>query len=252
MYFPFFYSIWFSHSLNGLNYKKVNRLIVFDSLYSIFFANYIKKEYPWIEVSVYYRNHIDNPSEIEKARCDINIWSYDKDDCIKYALKYNAQFYFSTLAMCDNEEHPDYDFFFIGQIKGRGAIINEIKHKLEDLGYKVFFHVIDETNKKSPEYKYLNYNDIVGFIKKSRCIVDIVGEWQTGMTLRPLEALFNRKKLLTNYERISCFNFYTPNNIFIYGRDDLSRLDEFLTLPLDEDSFRYINEYDFPNWLNRF
>lgn len=252
MWFPYFYSIWFSDSLKSVDFNSIDKIIIFDSFFSIYVANYLKRKYHITDVSVYYRNHIDKPTELKNAQAGVKIWSYDKDDCKKYALKYNSQFYFTSIVSNIEAEKIEYDFFFIGQIKGRATIINEVRNQLEKRNFKLFFHVIDETNKKSPDYKYLDYKEVVNYIHKSRCVVDLVGNWQTGMTLRPLEALFYKKKLLTNFDKIESFDFYSPNNVFVYGKDDMSSLVQFINSPFDQEKLKYIDEYDFPNWLSRF
>lgn len=44
----------------------------------------------------------------------------------------------------------------------------------------------------------ISYQENLDNIRKSKCIVDVVQKGQIGLTLRPLESLFFKKKLLTN------------------------------------------------------
>lgn len=252
--FPYFYKIWFTVSFNNAHFERYDKIIVFDSYYSPYLVNFLKRKYKDKDVILYYRNHIDDPSALKKVKSDISIWSYDPQDCEKYGLKFNTQFYFTSIFANNNiiETQQNYDFFFIGQIKGRKTIINEVNTILQKMGYKVLFYVIDETKKDSPSNRYIDYTEVIELMSRSRCIVDLVGAWQKGLTLRPLEALFAQKKLLTNFKEIKDYDFYSSRNIFVYGVDKISSLNEFLDAPMDTSVIKYIAKYNFPNWLERF
>ena len=49
---------------------------------------------------------------------------------------------------------------------------------------------------------------------------EIVQPGQGGLTIRTLEALFYNKKLITNNESITEYDFYNADNIFIYKEQD--------------------------------
>ena len=71
------------------------------------------------------------------------------------------------------------------------------------------------------------------------------------MTLRPLEALQFKKKLVTDNKNIINYPFYRKENIFILGTDDIDQLYDFINSPyvdIGEDIIRY---YHFENWLQR-
>ena len=250
--FPSCCSIWFTNSFKNIRLDKYDKIILFDSYYSPYIANYLKNRYPTKQVILFYRNHIDNPSSLTIINSAVQVWSYDIEDCKKYDLKHNTQFYFSSIKQTNIDDNLAYDFFFIGQIKGRKLIIDEVYNVLKKIGFKVYFYVIDNTKKDVGANKYIDYSDVVDLMSNSRCIVDLVGSWQKGLTLRPLEALFFSKKLLTNFEEIKDYDFYSPNNIFIYGKDSISDLSNFLSIPIDAEMQKYIDKYNFPNWINRF
>ena len=89
-------------------------------------------------------------------------------------------------------------------------------------------------------------------INESKAILDIVQENQTGITIRPLEALFFHKKLITNNKNIVSYKFYCQNNIFIIGKDDINTLKEFMELPWLEIDKEVSDFYTFPKWIERF
>ena len=60
------------------------------------------------------------------------------------------------------------------------------------------------------------------------------------------------KKLITNFEEITTYNFYNPNNVFRLSYDKIDGLKNFLEKtyePIDDDIRK---EYVAANWLNSF
>lgn len=95
----------------------------------------------------------------------------------------------------------------------------------------------------------LGYHDYLKCIPKIDIIIEIMRAHHQGMTLRTMEALFFQKKLITDNLEIKNMDFYSPNNIFLIGYDEDSKLAEFITSPLDKEKLsphiieKYTTEY---------
>ena len=96
----------------------------------------------------------------------------------------------------------------------------------------------------------INYSQNLENVRNSKCVLDIVQRGQSGLTLRPIEALLNSKKLITDNVAVERYDFYDPRNIFILGKDDESRIKEFVDSPFVEVPESVIEKYEFGNWLN--
>ena len=96
----------------------------------------------------------------------------------------------------------------------------------------------------------INYSQNLENVRNSKCVLDIVQRGQSGLTLRPIEALLNSKKLITDNVAVERYDFYDPRNIFILGKDDESRIKEFVDSPFVEVPELVIEKYEFGNWLN--
>ena len=94
------------------------------------------------------------------------------------------------------------------------------------------------------------YPEVLQNINRSRAILDFVSPNQSGYTLRPLEALFLNKKLITNEPSIRQETFYRSENIFIYGEDDQDKLLDFINSPFQKVDPSAYQIYDFDNWLS--
>jgi len=182
------------------------------------------------------------------------IWTFDKSEAEKYNLKYNTQFYFNSLQPKTNEIHND--VLFVGRDKGRGKYLHLLQQEFENQGLKSHFFISKDLEWYGKLFKpgnnYMPYQSVLDLIGTSRAILDIVQEGQKGLTLRPLEALFLDKKLITNNQDIENYDFYDKQNIFILGKDDLSSIATFIHSPMKQIPQEVKNYYDFSEWLKRF
>lgn len=254
-----FKSIWFKKWIKTA--KEVDVIIVFDSGNSHYVINYLHDKYPKKRLIFWYWNPQDRTipiTRIDRQKCEV--WSFEPRDCKMYNLKYNTQFYFA-----ENVKRSEYsisspcvDVLFVGADKNRKTLLNNIAKSLNSLGFSYIFYLVrsskNNTNNGKIKYKKpLSYPQVLSYIKKSGTIIDIVDNDLSGMTLRPLEALFWKKKLITNQKDILKMDFYNSSNIFIWGVDNKNRLFDFLTSEYDDtngESFR--NKYDFKQWIDRF
>lgn len=74
------------------------------------------------------------------------------------------------------------------------------------------------------------------------------------MTLRPLEALFLGKKLLTNYSAIKDMDFYCPKNIYVIDAENLNLdgIDEFMRTPIVLIDEKIVDQYEVNFWLAKY
>lgn len=244
--------VWFNKELNNLKY---NTIIIFDSLINVDFIQWIKKNNPNKRIILWYWNPVRNSINPKLLNQDIcEIWSYSLTDCKNYKLQYNTTFYFKKLYVPKKE--PVYDIFFIGKDKGRLNQLIYLKKEFERLNLKTNFHITPTRSymiRNNPIYKQnISYDNVLSEIGKSKAILDVLSNPNDGLSLRPMEAIFHKKKLITNSKLIENYDFYRPENIFILGKDDLNNLSKFINSPYEEIDEKIIEKYDFQNWLSRF
>lgn len=218
-------------------------------------VRFIAVRHPSVRIIVWYSNPVDKSVRLDRfSEADCEIWSFDEEDCKRYGLKYNTQYYFNDIPL--QSEEYEFDVFFVGGDKGRIEDLIRIHDVLRNLGVTSYFH-ITSAGKASDKYrdvyrKRIPYSQVIRTIARCRAILDFVSEGQSGLTLRPLEALFFRKKLITNDTRIMDREFYRRENIFVYGKDSLDGLPGFLSTPYQTVEEEILNKYDFDAWLERF
>jgi hypothetical protein len=227
-------------------------IIISASIYNKTICNYIRKKTK-ARIIIWYWNPVDkftDPRKTNVTNCEF--WSFDKNDCKKYNLNYISTYYFSNIHI--NNTIVENDVYFVGADKGRLQDLLQLERLLNSNGVTTRFHITSskiKSNLKNYTYsKYITYDEVLECIFKSRVILDYVQEGQSGMTQRPMESIFLRKKLITNDKNISQYDFYNEKNIFILGVDDISNIKKFIQEPYEDISEEILMQYDFGRWIN--
>lgn len=131
--------------------------------------------------------------------------------------------------------------YFIGYEKGRTALLQKYKSIFEAFGLPCTFLIYKRRDKG------ISYEENIERVARCQCIVDITID-QAGLSLRPLEALFFNKKLITNNKGIKQYSFYHPDNIFILEEDNIELLPSFINKPLYAVSEEIKRSFDINDW----
>lgn len=242
--------------------RKVDTIIIFDGEKDAQILKMVHKLYPSKRLLVWYWNSIGegivSPNSFNRKYTEL--WSFDPQNCKDYNLKYNVQFYPRENAINNANLPNDIDLLYVGADKTqqRINILEEVKRICLKEGIKFFFYLVKQSKdniKTSIAYRsFLKYPQVIQLISKSTAILDITKDNQSGLTLRPLEALFFDKKLITNNEDIIYHKLYKLNsaNIYILNKEKKS-LKEFMESPLSKANTAYLKKYySFDTWLSNF
>lgn len=249
-----FFKLFFSHWLDLIN--TVDTIIIFDNNYAPAVVNYLHKKYPEKRIIVWYWNVVSSTVSPNKFnRNYTELWSFDKEDCKKYNLNFNTQFFYKGETKRATER---YQVLYVGVVKDRNRleILNRIKQILDKNHITSNFYLVQGAEKyKDINYRpALKYAQVKDMISECQCILDITPKVQAGMSLRPLEALFFDKKLITNNRSI-LNSMLNKNNIFYYEDENVSgeKIKAFLSKTLDNSNSKYLKKYySFDQWIKRF
>lgn len=221
------------------NIKNYDVVILMDDVWGAELIEYIHRKNPRARIIIYYLNKIEpgyknDPLRLKNLPCEF--WSFDKDDCKSRNMHFSHLFYDSFLPDRNNEIL--YDTFFVGVDKGRLDILLDLKKILEEQNFNNKFIIIKDKHKRysiqeNQQLTSVNitYENVIDYIHKCKCIIDIPAGNQIGLTWRPLEALVYDKKLITSNKDIKTYDFYCSDNIFILGVDKNDRLKSFMERP---------------------
>ena len=209
------------------------------------------RKHDYQKVIIWYWNPVIrciHPDKIRHLGCEL--WSFDPLDCQRYNLHFNTTYYFKELELPSNSMRHR-SVFFCGLDKGRKEKLDEIQQKLNIMGLTSYFHVVDEKKSVAQRLPLLSYQEYLEYLSVSDAVLDVLQDGQEGMTLRVMEALFLKKKLITTQKNLLKADFYHPDNIFIIGMDNWSQIKEFMNRPIYSIPNEILIKYDFDSWIKR-
>lgn len=197
-------------------------------------------------------------------------YSFDRKDVdAEESLRFLPLFYTRKYEMIAKKQKSEfqYDFCFVGTAHPKKyRFINRISKQLGETYQKQFIYyflpsklVYFYRKFKDPEFKYAKIDEfhfiplrgaeIDDLLINSRCILDSAQDGQIGLTIRVLEALGARKKLITTNTDIINYDFYREENIYVYnGFIDLNA--KFFKKPYTEIDVDVYRKYSLNSWLN--
>lgn len=189
--------------------------------------------------------------------------TFDNQDAKTYGLIHRPLFYLNEYAEIEDKARP-FDVSFIGSIhihryKLIKSFLKNVDKKYTCYMYLfvpslllyfarkfLLFPIYGSSKKSDFKFTSLNKKEIVSLFTKSKAILDICHHNQSGLTMRSIEALGARRKLITNNENIKMYDFFNPQNILILDEKNMEISNEFL----DSDYEQLIPEIQFRYSLN--
>lgn len=229
-------------------------VIIFDMSFTPYMARYIHEKNPKARLIVWFWNQVEKLQYPMLDYCEY--WSFDKKNCEKFGWHYNHQFYFEDLGKPFSKKHKS--VFFVGYDKDRYRTIQKIGEELKKEQIAFHCHLFADPAKKYEEqapylvHEMMGYDQVIRNIKECGCILDLCREGQEGLTLRALEALFFRKKLITNNKYIANYDFYSRENIFILEQDPMEKLGDFVNGRMQEIEKDILEKYTYKDWMKTF
>ncbi|OUP58045.1 hypothetical protein B5F14_08285 [Faecalitalea cylindroides] len=228
-----------------------NFIIVFDSRMSTDFLEWIMINKPLAKLVFWYWNPIRKTIPLEDIPQRYDVWSYSMYESNKYNIKFHEQFFLKS----DYKKSikNDNSVFFIGKDKGRLQDIIKIEKYLDK--HKIITNFIYIANRRTlvnrdnrVRNKSIPYDRVQKFCSECDTIFDYCADNKDGLSLRPLEALYYHKKIITNNLSILKASFYDPNWIFVIGYDSLENIVDFCNKNYDNIDFKTVDNYSFEQW----
>ena len=181
-------------------------------------------------------------------RQGMRVCTFDRGDAARYGLEALEQVYARPAA--EESEKPEVDLFFVGADKGREARIVELAERAEALGLSCDLRVVGGTSRWAAEG--LPYAETLRCIGRCRALLDVPQQGQGGSTLRPLEALFMGKKLVTTDAAVRQAPFYDPRYVFVVGEDRWEELASFVRSEVPPLPAERLERHEINRWIEQF
>ncbi len=197
--------------------------------------------------------------------CDFydEIFTYNKEDSEEMNWKYRPNFYCSEF---DKTVEKKNKLFYVGALRNqvRINIILRIDEYLEKFGIDSLLFLCERKRVKNyfifknyvkvvhrVREKPFSFEEIVKNTNESKYLLDIKFLNQTGLGLRPIEAIGAGCKLITTNKKIKYYDFYNENNIFILEEnlDNINKLEEFIQKPFIDYDEKTLYKYSIECWI---
>ena len=219
---------------------------------------------------LYQWNSISNfPSILKYIGLFDKAYSFDRKDARNYDnLNFLPLFYsikYEKMGTAyDNKKK--YDFCFIGTAHPKKyrfikTMVNELKtvypkqflyfffpSRFVYLYRKLFNKEFKFAKFKEFHFTPLNETQLIDVYTSTKCVLDCPQKGQTGLTIRVIEALGSKKKIITTNKDILNYDFYRRENIYVFSDkfdfDDVFFNSEYKDIPIE-----IYKKYSLKNWL---
>lgn len=209
-----------------------------------------------------FKNRKNTPNILKYFDCK---FSFDNTDAINYQLTYLPLFYLDEYSKIAKKSKYEFDVSFIGTAHSDRIIVaKKIVEKLETKKFYLYFYFQNKLlyyfNKlTNPSFKNVSLDDICfnpiqkdivkQIIDNSKIIIDIHHTEQEGLTMRTIEMLGARKKLITTNKNVVDHDFYHPKNIHVVDRSKINIEPSFLDQEYLEIDEKIFSKYSLHNWI---
>lgn len=194
------------------------------------------------------------------------VLTFDSEDSKEYGIEFRPLFFNDLCSMAKNSAEKKHDICFIGTAHSdRMAIITKIIKKYPDrkidlylfLQSRFVYFYMFFTKKEFRKYKFkffkykkINMNKVVEMISDSKAVLDIQHPNQTGLTMRTIESIGLKKKIITTNRKIEQYDFFNPNNIFVIDRDNPSFDEKFFDTDYVDIGEQLYHKYSIDGWID--
>ncbi len=250
-----FKKLWFKKMTDGkFDNNKPTCYVLFGGQYAIRdprFLDYIKKLDPRNKIAVHYRDMIKGDSkhiDMLKEKSDL-IYTYNESEVKEYGVEYFCSYIYSRSCQVTLPKEFEYDLYFIGYPKGRLDFLKKLCKHLTENKVRCIFKIAgvapeDRTPQEGIVYldRPIPYPQVEKELQSTRCILELMQSESSGATLRTLEAISYKRRLLTNSPNIKNRELYCKEQMQEFN--DIESIDtDFLTSPLPYDRFLSVDSF---------
>ncbi|MFJ4443730.1 hypothetical protein ACIPZ8_16785 [Pseudomonas sp. NPDC089422] len=157
------------------------------------------------------------------------VYSYDPVQCERLGMVHLEQFFpfdpesvrQPTAGRAAGRQGPL--CFFLGRDKGRARRLQALAQELVGLGCALDFQIVKDGTTQAPGSYHVDaalpYEANLARAMACDVLVEINQPGQAGLTLRPLEAAFFDKQLITDNRRVRDTAFYHPDRFYVLGEE---------------------------------
>lgn len=200
----------------------------------------LKKAFPRAKMILYLWDSVENIRDCKRRMVFYDrILTFDPADSKKYRNLIFRPLFYENEALDQSSEKIEkkYDIVFIGTAhSNRPRIVKQIEAQCKAAGrsmYVYFYtpHILVYLFNKitNPDFRWIKRKDIhtkplssevvSRIYKEGKCALDIEHNRQNGLTIRTLELLGAKRKIMTTNALVKDYDFFNQNDFFVLDRE---------------------------------
>ncbi|WP_133641530.1 hypothetical protein [Sphingobacterium paludis] len=206
------------------------------------------------------------PSVFDRISIFDKFYVFDHNDYQNYSPAYDnllltTNFYLEVPKTENVVVRPKSICFVGSYLENRMPYIQELTDFLKQENFEIDIKLLCSQDKVAEMYEDsgiefisnpLTYSEMLRHVQRYEVILDFDNSViHQGLSFRIFEALFYNKKIITNNALVKKYDFYHPNNVFIWESENLHRLGLFLNEPMVNIDLKIIEKYSFNNWIKK-
>lgn len=206
------------------------------------FMDYLRRNDPTCKIVLSYLDLIKDSAptiEMFKNKADL-ITTYEKEEAKKFSIAFIEEtMYAQTIEDTTAADEQEDDVYFLGYAKNRLTAIMSAYHRLVNAGAKCNFNIVGVDMDKQEEGEGLHYIQPMPYgvylknMLNAKCILEVNQAGAHGTTMRTLEAIAYKRKLLTNSDELMSEPFFNPCQMQSYSNANEIDID-FVKRPLSQ------------------
>lgn len=268
---------WFAHRYYKSILEKIKGVKKYDYFFVVKIESLteailteVKYRYPNAIFILYLWDSIDNyKHKLGTLKYFDRIFSFDVDDSLKYRqIMFKPLFFLDHYSdLSKTKKTVEYDLVFVGS--GHGDRLFFLKqlvtlNKASNFSYYFFVYFQSRIHfvirrlfdprmrgiKTSDVcFKSLDSIELRSILEKSRAVIDIEHIKQKGLTIRSIEMLGAKIKLVTTNQAVKNYDFYNSNNICVIDRKNPVIPKVFLQSEYSDVPNSIREKYSLDNWV---
>lgn len=214
-----------------------------------------------------YDSVADIPGVKKKFKYYDRILTFDREDAIHLGLVFRPLFFSDDYIPKSNFVEFIYDIAFIGTIHSdRFRILKKIMKQVYEMNKRSYWFFYLQANfmfywywMTKKEFKYRDKKlfsvvkksgiEIAKIVEQTKAIIDIESPGQNGLTMRTIEMIGLKKKLITTNHDIVNYDFYNSNNISVIDREKPVISKDFIKTPYTDVPDDIYWRYHLDSWI---
>jgi hypothetical protein len=183
-------------------------------------------------------------------------FSFEPKNVKDHNLLFLPNFYSPDLA-ANKDSEPQFDLSYVASSDDRLPTLERILDSLIHLHLETNINIVaGETMANKNEKSIRWFTDVlprketIRIMNNSRVLLDIAQPKQEGLSFRIFEAMKLEKKIITTNRSVTAYDFYDPNNVFVWENENTIPVLDFFTSsysPLPTDVF---TKYSLQKWIS--